>query len=110
MRSAPQLEFERYNLIRGLPRACRKSGALNLEPGDRMATLRILTLDDNPHDRDLTLRELRKEFPDISVISPVDDVGFREALANADFDLVITDYDRHRNPGGRGRGNEVRPR
>ena len=32
------------------------------------STLRILLLDDNPHDRELTRRELRKEFPDVHVI------------------------------------------
>ena len=43
-------------------------------------TLRVLVLDDNPHDRQLTLREMRKEFPDVEAIEPLDDGEFREAL------------------------------
>ncbi|MGA8094079.1 MAG: ATP-binding protein [Steroidobacteraceae bacterium] len=56
------------------------------------AVLRVLVLDDNPHDRQLTLRELRKEFPEVEAIEPLDDGGFREALANATFDIVVTDF------------------
>ena len=53
---------------------------------------RVLLLDDNPHDRSLTLRELRKEFPDVQAIEPLDDQEFRRALNHADFELVITDF------------------
>ncbi len=56
------------------------------------ATLRALVLDDNPHDRQLTLRELRKEFPDVEALEPLDDGEFREALTHASFDVVITDF------------------
>src|SRR5215469_8170682 len=56
------------------------------------ATFRALVLDDNPHDRQLTLRELRKEFPDVEALEPLDNGEFREALANAPFDIVITDF------------------
>jgi signal transduction histidine kinase len=56
------------------------------------STLRVLVLDDNPHDRQLTLRELHKEFPDVEAIEPLDDGEFREALANATFDIVVTDF------------------
>ena len=55
-------------------------------------TLRVLVLDDNPHDRQLTLRELRKEFPDVEAIEPLDDDQFRDALRNATFDIVVTDF------------------
>jgi signal transduction histidine kinase len=51
-----------------------------------------MVLDDNPHDRQLTLRELRKEYSDAEVVEPLDDGEFREALANAPFDIVITDF------------------
>jgi signal transduction histidine kinase len=54
--------------------------------------LRVLVLDDNPHDRQLTLRELRKEFPDVEAGEPLDDVEFRDALVNAAFDIVVTDF------------------
>lgn len=56
------------------------------------STLRLIVLDDNPHDRQLTLRELRKEFPDVEAIEPLDDSEFRDALANAAFDIVVTDF------------------
>jgi len=56
------------------------------------AILRVLVLDDNPHDRQLTLRELHKEFPDVEAVEPLDDGEFREALANATFDIVVTDF------------------
>jgi signal transduction histidine kinase len=56
------------------------------------AILRVLVLDDNPHDRQLTLRELHKEFPDVDAVEPLDDAEFREALANATFDIVVTDF------------------
>ena len=55
-------------------------------------TLRVLVLDDNPHDRQLTLRELRKEFPDVEAIEPLDDGEFRGALQQAAFDIVVTDF------------------
>jgi len=54
--------------------------------------LLVLVLDDNPHDRQLTLRELRKEFPDVEAMEPIDDKEFREALANKPFDIVVTDF------------------
>jgi signal transduction histidine kinase len=54
--------------------------------------LRVLLLDDNPHDRQLTLRELEKEFPAVQATQPIDDRQFHLALAEADFELVITDY------------------
>jgi signal transduction histidine kinase len=54
--------------------------------------LRVLVLDDNPHDRQLTLRELRKEFPDVEAIEPLDDGEFRQALKEAAFDIVVTDF------------------
>lgn len=54
--------------------------------------LRALVLDDNPHDRQLTLRELRKEFPDVEALEPLDNGEFRGALLSAPFDIVVTDF------------------
>ena len=69
-------------------------GALEQTRENAMAapSLRVLVLDDNPHDRQLTLRELRKEFPDVEAIEPLDDGGFRDALERATFDIVVTDF------------------
>jgi signal transduction histidine kinase len=54
--------------------------------------LRILLLDDNPHDRQLTLRELEKEFPDAQATEPIDVEEFHRAVIEADYELVITDF------------------
>lgn len=54
--------------------------------------LRALVLDDNPFDRQLTLRELRKEFANLEAVEPLDDGEFRTALRDAAFDIVITDF------------------
>jgi signal transduction histidine kinase len=51
-----------------------------------------MVLDDNPHDRQLTLRELRKEFPNTQAVEPLNEGAFREALANAAFEIVVTDF------------------
>ncbi|OGG43557.1 MAG: hypothetical protein A3F84_20525 [Candidatus Handelsmanbacteria bacterium RIFCSPLOWO2_12_FULL_64_10] len=57
--------------------------------------LRILLIDDNPHDRTLVIRELRREFPDLHVDQVIDAKGFDRALQTGGFDLVITDYQLH---------------
>jgi DNA-binding NarL/FixJ family response regulator len=54
--------------------------------------LRILLIDDNPDDRALVIRELRREFPDLQVQQIIEAKGFAQALGEGDFDLVITDY------------------
>lgn len=54
--------------------------------------LRILLLDDNPDDRLLAIRELRREFTDLDVEQITEATGFDAALAAGNFDLVITDY------------------
>jgi len=53
--------------------------------------LRLLLIDDNPDDRALTLRELKKEF-EIQVQEIVDSQGLVSALKEGDFDIAITDY------------------
>ncbi len=54
--------------------------------------IKILIIDDNPDDRALAFRELRREFPNIEVEEVIDADEFRKALQKDDFDLVITDY------------------
>lgn len=53
--------------------------------------LKILLVDDNPDDRLLIIRELRKLFL-VDVDEVFDNKGFDRACKQADFDLVITDY------------------
>lgn len=54
--------------------------------------LRILLIDDNPDDRTLVVRELRRNFTDVDIVQVADADGFSQALQAGGFDLVITDY------------------
>ncbi|MDZ8105791.1 MAG: ATP-binding protein [Nostoc sp. DedQUE12a] len=54
--------------------------------------LRILIIDDNPGDRALVMRELRREFPQFQPQEIREAAGFAHAVAAGEFDLVITDY------------------
>ncbi len=54
--------------------------------------LRLLLVDDNPDDRLLMMRHLRKEFGELEVVQVIDMEQFQAALRDFDFDLVITDY------------------
>ncbi|MFN6483312.1 MULTISPECIES: sensor histidine kinase [unclassified Nostoc] len=54
--------------------------------------LRILIIDDNPGDRALVIRELRREFPQFQPQEIREASSFASALAAGEFDLVITDY------------------
>ena len=57
-----------------------------------MTSLRLLLLDDNPDDRLLALRELRRQFETVDVTEVNDREGFEAALEQPAFDIVITDY------------------
>ncbi len=57
-----------------------------------MNKLRILLIDDNPDDRALVIRELRREFPGLEVNQIVESAGLNLALESGNFDMVITDY------------------
>jgi PAS domain S-box-containing protein len=54
--------------------------------------IRILLVDDNPDDRALVIRELRREFPNSQIEQIIDANTFEEALRSPHFDLAITDY------------------
>ncbi len=54
--------------------------------------LRILLVDDNPGDRALAIRELRREFPQLQVQEVRDAQDLARAIALDEFDVVITDY------------------
>src|SRR3989344_8723737 len=54
--------------------------------------LRILLVDDNPGDRALVARELRREFPGMKVDQAVDQGEFEEFAGANHYDLLITDY------------------
>ncbi|MGM0405082.1 MAG: PAS domain S-box protein [Thermoplasmatota archaeon] len=54
--------------------------------------LSISIIDDNPDDRTLAIRELKKEFNNISINEITNRSELDEILEHGDFDLVITDY------------------
>ena len=57
-----------------------------------MSQFQILLIDDNDHDRDLTERELRRQFPNCAVVSIGTDKDLARTLKTKRFHLVITDY------------------
>jgi PAS domain S-box-containing protein len=57
--------------------------------------LTILLVDDNPQDRRLVVRELRKSFPDAEIMEAVDQHQLDEYLSSKSFDVVVTDYHLH---------------
>lgn len=58
-------------------------------------TLHLVLLDDNPDDRAMVIRELRRDFPGLEVLQIIDHDGLAKALAEGLCDLVITDYQLH---------------
>ncbi|MGM0510673.1 MAG: PAS domain S-box protein [Thermoplasmatota archaeon] len=54
--------------------------------------IRVMLADDNPDDRTLVIRELKKEFNDISVDEIRNQEELDEAFEKDDYDIVITDY------------------
>ncbi|MEG4517694.1 MULTISPECIES: response regulator [unclassified Microcoleus] len=57
--------------------------------------LSILLIDDNPNDRLMIDRELRKTFPDLEIKSVIDIPTLEQILTAGGFDIVITDYQLH---------------
>lgn len=54
--------------------------------------LKILIIDDNPDDRVLASRELKREFQDIEIQEVINEDEFTDVMEEGDFDVVITDY------------------
>jgi PAS domain S-box-containing protein len=57
-----------------------------------VSSFQVLLIDDNPQDRDLTERELLRQFPDCSVVSVGTQKELARALKTQRFHLAITDY------------------
>jgi len=58
----------------------------------RSGIVRILLLDDNPDDRVLVIRALKKDFPEVVIREVINTDDLDRALSGGGFDLVITDY------------------
>ncbi|MBD2414315.1 hypothetical protein FACHB389_14215 [Nostoc calcicola FACHB-389] len=54
--------------------------------------MQILIIDDNPNDRFMIIREMRREFPDVEIEEVGEPENFEQALVAGRFDLTITDY------------------
>ncbi|MBD2448520.1 response regulator [Nostoc sp. FACHB-152] len=55
--------------------------------------LRILLIDDNPHDRLLATHALEREFVDLQIQQVALPKEFEQAFSSGEFDLVVTDYE-----------------
>lgn len=53
---------------------------------------KALIIDDNPSDRKLALRQIKKLFPEFKYWEIIDETDFSEALKKQKFNLVVTDY------------------
>lgn len=60
-----------------------------------MRQVRFLLIDDSADDRALAARELRRELPGLELVEIAEPEKLNTALAGADYDLVITDYQLH---------------
>jgi two-component sensor histidine kinase len=57
--------------------------------------MKFMIVDDNPTDRELMMQGLRREFPDAEFVEVFRRQAFDEAIAQGDFDVVLTDYQLH---------------
>jgi two-component sensor histidine kinase/DNA-binding NarL/FixJ family response regulator len=57
--------------------------------------MKFLLIDDNPTDRELLVQRLRREFPGAEFIEVFRRQALDEAIAQGDFDVVLTDYQLH---------------
>lgn len=57
-----------------------------------MPSITFLIVDDNPDDRTLAKRQLKREFREAQILEAADFNQFQEHLGLKEFDLVITDY------------------
>jgi PAS domain-containing protein len=54
--------------------------------------MKFLIIDDNPGDRELIVRQLRREFGDAECVEVFQRKDFEAAVARGDVDVVLTDY------------------
>src|SRR4051812_19194832 len=68
---------------------CTPSGGRG---GGGRGALRVLLIDDNPDDRALALRELRRGIGDVEATEVGRPEEFARAMADFRFDVVVTDF------------------
>lgn len=61
-------------------------------PDQIRAEKRFVLIDDNPSDRELIVREMRREFPDVEFVEVAKRADFEASLSRNSFHMVITDY------------------
>jgi PAS domain S-box-containing protein len=54
--------------------------------------LRVLVVDDNPQDRGLVVRELRKAYPGAEIQEAIDQAQLDDRIRVGNFDVVVTDF------------------
>jgi two-component system CheB/CheR fusion protein len=54
--------------------------------------MRLLLIDDNPHDRELLARTLRQRFASVTIEAVRDQAEFERAMTLGRFDAVVVDY------------------
>lgn len=54
--------------------------------------MKILHLEDNPHDAELVRELLMEDWPDCLVTAVSDEGGYRAALAGGAYDVIISDF------------------
>lgn len=54
--------------------------------------MKILHLEDNPHDAELVRALLMEDWPECSVMTVADEGGYRAALAGGAYDVIISDF------------------
>ena len=59
---------------------------------ERQSTLRILHLEDNPHDQEFVRRELTRAGVLCDFVYADNETGFRRALERRNIDLILSDY------------------
>ncbi|GCE30407.1 hypothetical protein KDA_58910 [Dictyobacter alpinus] len=54
--------------------------------------MRFLLIDDNPQDRELIKRAIKKVFSDVTYVEVIHQQAFEEALQPLDYQIIFTDY------------------
>ena len=60
---------------------------------EALPPLRLLLIDDNPHDRDLVTRALSQHFGPVTVLPARDSQEFERTMIEGEFDAAIIDYE-----------------